>query len=94
MKNLKCVWGGPILVACALVLVGCAPTRFDRTIDRNDLDSLVERVAAVEAASQQQQAPECECDTSGIESRLDDLEAQIGVTNQRIDRVLEDVAQK
>ena len=93
MKNLASVFGGPILVVCALVLVGCAPTRFDRTNDRNDLDTLMQRVSAIEAAGQQP-APECDCDTSGIESRLDALEGQIGATNQRIDRVLEDVAQK
>lgn len=93
MKNLKSVLGGPILVASVLVLVGCAPTRFDRTVDRNDLDSLMQRVSAIEAAGQQA-APECDCDTGGIESRLADLEGQISATNQRIDRVLEDVAQK
>lgn len=93
LKNLKSVVGGPMLVICGLILVGCSPTRFDRTQDRNDLDSLIERVGAVEAMGQQA-APECDCDTSAIESRLDEIEAQIGATNQRIDRVLEDVAAK
>lgn len=93
MKNLKSVVGGPLLVICGLALVGCAPTRFDRTQDRNDLDSLIERVGALESAGQQA-APECDCDTSDIESQLDELEAQIGATNQRIDRLLEDVTQK
>ena len=92
LKNLKSVVGGPMLVVCGLILVGCAPTRFDRTQDRIDLDSLIERVGAMESVSQQ--PAECECDTSAIESRLDEIEAQIGATNQRIDRVLEDVAAK
>ncbi len=93
LKNLKSVVGGPMLIICGLILVGCAPTRFDRTQDRNDLDRLIEQVSALEAAAGQP-APECDCDTSAIEAQLAELEAQIGATNQRIDRVLEDVAAK
>ena len=93
LKNLKSVVGGPMLIVCGLILVACTPTRFDRTQDRNDLDSLIERVGALESAGQQA-APECDCDTSAIEAQLEELEAQIAVTNQRIDRVLEDVAAK
>ncbi len=92
LKNLKSVVGGPMLIICGLILVGCTPTRFDRTQDRLDLDSLIERVGALESAGQQ--VPECDCDTSAIEAQLEELEAQIAVTNQRIDRVLEDVAAK
>ena len=94
MKNLKSVVGGPILIICGLALVACAPTRFDRTNDRNDLDNLVERVSSLESGDRQAAECECDVDTSEIESRLDALAAEIAATNQRLERMLQDVVEK